>query len=247
MTPPATKSTTKPANAAKAPKPRPAAKAPTEKAPTTAQAEGQDGLGEDGEPVRRGRGRPRRGIDREQVADVVEALFEEGGYDAVSIEETAKRLTVSRATLYRTVPSKEHLLAILFERMTTELYDAARVIVENTELSPRERLDQLVRAQIDAAFRQRNYLLVFFGGGNLPAEDFEKWQTWRRKYEGLWLQVISEAVEAGDLPDDDPKLITRLLTGMTTWVARWVRPNGPYDSKHIADVALRLVLPEVRR
>lgn len=202
---------------------------------------------DDGAPVRRGRGRPRRDIDREQVADVVEELFEEGGYDAVSIEETAKRLTVSRATLYRTVPSKEHLLAILFERMTTELYDAALAIVEDPDLSPRERLEHLVRAQVDAAFRQRNYLFVFFGGGSLPAEDFEKWQAWRRKYEGLWLRVVEAAIESGDLPDDDPKLITRLVTGMTTWVSRWVRPEGPFDSTYIADVALRLVLPESRR
>jgi AcrR family transcriptional regulator len=199
------------------------------------------------EPVRRGRGRPRRGIDREQVADVVEALFEEGGYEAVSIEETAKRLTVSRATLYRTVPSKEHLLAILFERMTTELYDAALEIVQNPDLTARERVEHLVRAQIDAAFRQRNYLLVFFGGGNLPAEDFEKWQAWRRKYEGLWLKVVEEAIKTGDLPDDDPRLITRLITGMTTWVARWVRPNGPHDAAHISDVALRLVLSDAKR
>jgi AcrR family transcriptional regulator len=198
-------------------------------------------------PARRGRGRPRRSIDREQVADVVEELFEEGGYDAVSIEETAKRLTVSRATLYRTVPSKEHLLAILFERMTTELYDQALAIVEDPELSPRDRVDRLIRAQIDAAFRQRNYLLVFFGGGSLPAEDFEHWKEWRRKYEGLWLRVVEEAIKTGDLPDDDPRLITRLITGMTTWVARWARPNGPHDSAHIADVALRLVLTEPRR
>ncbi len=198
-------------------------------------------------PVRRGRGRPRRSIDREQVADVVEELFEEGGYEAVSIEETAKRLTVSRATLYRTVPSKEHLLAILFERMTTELYDAALEIVENADLTPRERVEQLVRAQIDAAFRQRNYLLVFFGGGNLPAEDYEKWKTWRRRYEGLWLKVVEEAIANGDLPDDDPRLVTRLVTGMTTWVARWARPGGPHDAGHIADVALRLVLSDPKR
>lgn len=198
-------------------------------------------------PPRRGRGRPRRSIDREQVADVLEQLFEEGGYDAVSIEETARRLTVSRATLYRTVPSKERLLAILFERLTTELYDAALAIVEDPGLTPRERVEHLVRAQIDAAYRQRNYLLVFFGGGNLPAEDFEHWKAWRRKYEGLWLQVVEAAIKNGDLPDDDPCLITGLVIGMTTWVARWVRPDGPFDSAHIADVALRLVLSEAKR
>jgi AcrR family transcriptional regulator len=195
----------------------------------------------------RGRGRPRRDINREQVADAVEEIFEDGGYEAVSIEETAKRLGVSRATLYRTVPSKEHLMAILFERMTTELYAAALAIVEDPTLSARERLERLVREQIDAAFRQRKYLLVFFGGGGLPAEDLERWATWRRAYEGLWIAVVTGAIESGDLPDDDPRLVTRLLTGMTTWVARWVRPDGPFDQAHIADVALRLVLPEAKQ
>jgi hypothetical protein len=33
---------------------------------------------------------------------------------------------------------------------------------------------------------------------------------------------------------------------MTTWVARWARPNGPFEPAQIADVALRLVLPEAR-
>jgi len=198
---------------------------------------------ENGPP--RGRGRPRRDINREQVADAVEEIFEDGGYEAVSIEATAKRLGVSRATLYRTVPSKEHLMAILFERMTTQLYAAALAIVEDPTLSARERLERLVREQIEAAFRQRKYLLVFFGGG-LPAEDLERWATWRRAYEGLWIAVVTGAIESGDLPDDDPRLVTRLLTGMTTWVARWVRPDGPFDPAHIADVALRLVLPEAR-
>src|SRR5437868_14879419 len=115
------------------------AKAPVEAVVSASDSAADDDvLGEDGQPVRRGRGRPRRDIDREQVADAVEELFEEGGYEAVSIEETAKRLGVSRATLYRTVPSKEHLLAILFERMTTELYAAALVIVEDPSLSARE-------------------------------------------------------------------------------------------------------------
>jgi AcrR family transcriptional regulator len=197
---------------------------------------------ENGTP--RGRGRPRREINREQVADAVEEIFEESGYEAVSIEATAKRLGVSRATLYRTVPSKEHLMAILFERMTTELYAVALAIVEDPTLSARQRLERLLREQIEAAFRQRQYLLVFFGGGGLPAEDLERWATWRRTYENLWIAVVTGAIESGDLPDDDPRLVTRLLTGMTIWVARWVRPDGPFDPAHIADVALRLVLPE---
>ena len=47
------------------------------------------------------------------VADAVAELCAEGGYEAVSIVDTAEKLSVSRATLYRTVPTKEDLLGIL--------------------------------------------------------------------------------------------------------------------------------------
>jgi hypothetical protein len=127
--------------------------------------------------------------------------------------------------------------------MTGDLFTAAVAIVEDPALSARERLERLVREQVGAAFRQRNYLLVFFCGGGLPAEDLERWVAWRRAYEGLWITVVTGAIESGDLPDDDPRVVARLISGMTTWVARWVRPDGPFGPEHIADVALRLVLP----
>ena len=66
----------------------------------------------------RPRGRPRRVIDLDDLLDGVERLFRQGGLEGVSIERAAAELGVSRATLYRTVPSKEHLLGLLFKRMT---------------------------------------------------------------------------------------------------------------------------------
>ena len=45
----------------------------------------------------RPRGRPRLTIDRDAVADAVAELFYEGGYEAVSVVDTAEKLSVSRA------------------------------------------------------------------------------------------------------------------------------------------------------
>src|SRR5437763_356926 len=72
-------------------------------------------------PVPRKRGRPPRAIEPDAVVDAVERLFADGGIDAVTIERTAAELGVSRATLYRTVPSKAQLLGLHFVRMTKEL------------------------------------------------------------------------------------------------------------------------------
>jgi AcrR family transcriptional regulator len=67
------------------------------------------------------------------VADAVAELFAEGGYEAVSIPGTAEKLSVSRATLYRTVPTKEDLLGVLFERSTREITQRIRAVIADHE------------------------------------------------------------------------------------------------------------------
>lgn len=188
----------------------------------------------------RPRGRPRKDIDLAAVADATATLFAEGGHDAVSIEAVAEMLSVSRATLYRTVPTKEELLGILFERSTKELYDTAKTLVAETS-EPREALFGLIRVHVAAAVRMRRYLAVFFGGAVLPPEVFDRWQRWSRSYEALWLKVVRQAMTSGVLEPGDPKLTTRLLLGMVIWVSRWYKRSEKLSADEIAEAAIRLI------
>ncbi|KAA9160504.1 TetR/AcrR family transcriptional regulator [Amycolatopsis acidicola] len=188
----------------------------------------------------RPRGRPRKEIDLDEVADAAATLFLEGGYDAVSIEAAAEKLAVSRATLYRTVPTKEDLLGILFERSTSELYETARALVARTS-DPAEALCGLIRVHVSAAIKMRRYLAVFFGGAGLPPEVYARWQRWSRNYERLWLKVVRQAMKAGVLEPGEPKVTTRLLLGMVIWVSRWYRPADRISEDEIAEAAIRLV------
>ncbi len=188
----------------------------------------------------RARGRPRLDIDRDAVADAVAELFAEGGYDAVSIVETAEKLGVSRATLYRTVPTKEDLLGILFERSTREITKQVKAVIAGTGDS-REQLVSLIELQADAAVRMRAYLPVFFGGGNLPQDVFARWHTWSRQYEKLWLRVVTANMADGNLERDDPVVTTRLILGMIIWVSRWYRPSESITAGQIAEAAIALI------
>jgi len=188
----------------------------------------------------RPRGRPRVDIDLDAVADVVAELYAEGGEDAVSIPDAAQRLSVSRATLYRTFSTKEDLLCILFERSTRELTERAHGVLDS-HAKPRERLRELVRLQVDAAIEMRRYMPVFFGGGDLPPDVVTRWHRWSREFEGLWVVVVTQAMQAGDLERADPVVTTRLLLGMCIWISRWYRPDGPYDAEMIAEAAISLI------
>lgn len=197
----------------------------------------------------RPRGRPRKEIDLDAVADAAAALFAEGGFDAVSIEAVAEKLSVSRATLYRTVPTKEELLGILFERSTSELYETAQRVVAAAS-DPAEALSGLIRVHVEAAIRMRRYMAVFFGGAGLPPDVFAGWQRWSRNYEKLWVKVVRRAMDAGFLDAGDPKVATRLMLGMVIWVSRWYRPSERLTADEIADMAIQLIgkgLPTARR
>lgn len=188
----------------------------------------------------RPRGRPRREIDLEAVADAVAELFAEGGIESVTVSDTAEKLSVSRATLYRTVPNKQHLIGILLERCMRELTAEAQAITER-DAHPRDRLHDMVRLQVQEGVRMRHYMPVFFGGGDLPADVFGRWRSWSREFESLWVDTVRDAMDAGVLERDDPLITTRLILGMCIWVCRWYRPGDRYDSRTIAEAAIRLL------
>jgi AcrR family transcriptional regulator len=188
----------------------------------------------------RSRGRPRRDIDLDAVANVVADLFAEGGQDAVSVADAAERLSVSRATLYRAVATKDDLLGLLFERSTAELTERAHVVIDQFP-KPRDQIREMIRLQVEAAVEMRRYMPVFFGGGDLPPDVVSRWHRWSREYEALWVVVVTGAMQAGELEKADPVITARLLLGMCIWVSRWFRPDGPYDAEMITEAALSLV------
>ena len=186
------------------------------------------------------RGRPKLDIDLDAVADAVAELFAEGGGDAVSIVYVAEKLGVSRATLYRTVSTKEDLLGQLFERSTRELTEQARAAVDQTK-NPHQQLQALVGLQVDAAIRMRRYMPVFFGGGDLPSDVFNRWHAFSRDFEALWVKVVASAMDEGHLAEADPVITARLLLGQCIWVSRWYRPAEGYDARAITEAVIKLL------
>ncbi|WP_235674491.1 TetR/AcrR family transcriptional regulator [Mycolicibacterium pulveris] len=181
-------------------------------------------------------------IDLDAVADAVAGLVIDGGDKAISIVGAAERLDVSRATLYRLVPTKEDLVGIMFERATRQQTEVMDEVIRSAT-TVRDKLIRLIEMQVEAAVRMRGYMPVFFGGEGLPADVFERWHVWSREYEATWHACVEEAMAEGVLEPADVVTTTRLLLGMCLWVSRWFRPEDGIETEHIARVAVSLILP----
>jgi AcrR family transcriptional regulator len=211
---------------------------PTPAGPAGSQAS-NEGVDHEGP---RPRGRPRTEIDPDAIADAVAKLFAEGGMEAVSIVSAARELEVSRATLYRAVPTREHLLGILFERSTRELTDLATAAMQ-ADVPVAERLSRMLELQVDAAVRMRHHLSVFYGGSDLPVDVVQRWHPWSRQYETLWTGCVQDAIDAGVLAPSNVVVATRLILGMCIWVSRWYRPGEGIEPAVIAQAAIALLFP----
>ncbi|MUL65834.1 hypothetical protein BOO86_15270 [Mycobacterium sp. CBMA 234] len=163
-----------------------------------------------------------------------------GGYEAVGVPEVAERLNISRATLYRTVPTKSDLLGILFEIRTRQLSKESKAAVAAATDSAGQ-LAALIRLQAEAAVTMRRYMPVFFGGGDLPADVFERWHSWSKQYENLWVKVVTANIQDGNIEKGDPRVTARLILGMMIWVSRWYRPVEKSTPEEIAETAINLL------
>lgn len=188
-----------------------------------AGSSGPAGAGE-APPQRRPVGRPRSAIDREQIVAVLGTIFAREGLDAISVDRVASELGVSRATLRRSVPTIEHLHWLVFEKLAGRTLDAARAVAASAA-GGGEKLAALLQIQVDAAIETRVFYILLHAQLALPAEVDEAWRSWRRAYEDVWVQTVTQAAREGAVTSADPLLTTRLLLGMTTWIARWYRPE----------------------
>lgn len=179
-------------------------------------------------------------IDRDAVADAVAELFALGGIEEVSIAATAEKLGVSRATLYRTVPTKEDLLGILLERSMRELTESIDGALERLT-DPGDQLRELIKLQAEAAIHMRAYMPLFFGGGGLPSDVVLRWRKWTRRFEKNWADVVAACMDAGHLAKGDPLVSTRLILGSIIWVSRWYRPAERITAEQIAESATALL------
>jgi AcrR family transcriptional regulator len=157
------------------------------------------------------RGRPSKGA-REALVAAARELFVERDYDQVSIDEILDRSGVSRGALYHHFPTKLDLFRAVWEASERRLIEelAAQVPVS---ASPFEMLVGLTRAYLRAATKDEEMRRIGLGQSRAVLG----WEAWREASMGLGigvaLAVVSAAIEAGELPDEDPETMAIVVLG----------------------------------
>ncbi|AMQ88145.1 MULTISPECIES: TetR/AcrR family transcriptional regulator [Marinobacter] len=152
-------------------------------------------------------------------------LFRDKGYERTTVRDLAAAVGIQSGSLFHHFRTKEEILkAVMVEtiRLNTALMQAAA----DSEESPRGKLRALVRSELESINGQTGEAMavLVYEWRSLSESSQVQVLELREIYEGLWLSVLEELNELGQLKAD-PFIVRRMLTGALSWTVTWYKPE----------------------
>ncbi|MER7923317.1 TetR/AcrR family transcriptional regulator [Streptomyces sp. NPDC096057] len=197
-------------------------------------------------------GRP--AYDRDSLLEVAVVVFNERGYDGTGMEELARRLGLSKSSIYHHVSGKEELLELAVNRAL----DALFAVLDEEEAGPRDgvdgavgngssgptataRMKRVVHRSVEVLAAELPYVTLLLRlHGNSEVE--QRALARRREFDHRVAELMARAAaEGGIRADIDPHLASRLLFGTVNSLVEWYRPERDLTVQTLAD-ALTTIL-----
>jgi len=172
-----------------------------------------------------------------EILTAAAELFRARGYRAATLEELARRLGISKKTLYGHFRSKEDLLAAIFHRTMTLVEDGLAAI-RASRAAPAEQLREVIRHQVRTVVAEQAFLTVFFAEeASLPMRLRRAIVRRKARYDHAVQAIVRRCGALGV----HPRLVVFALLGMSNWAHRWYDSRGRWDADFIADAFITLI------
>lgn len=190
---------------------------------------------------------PRKELVREELMDIAARMFDESGFDRVSMAMIASEVGLGRSAVYHYFSSKDEILAAIIDSEANKPVNRMRLLAREPDKTPTERLRNVVT---DGVVRRLSSGSRFVRLARLEAQippdlraDYNKS---RRAIFDEYVQLIDEGIAAREFRAVDSHIAAFGIIGMGTWTSRWFNPKGRMTSAEVAAVIADLALASVR-
>jgi AcrR family transcriptional regulator len=148
---------------------------------------------------------------RARIVTAAHALIAEKGYAGCSVALVADAAGVATGSVYRHFPDKGSLFAEVFRTSTQREVDAVAEAGSKPG-SIEERIARAVETFAGRALKSPRLAYALIAEPVDPQVEAER-LVYRRAYRDIFAQVIADAVDAGDLPPQDPEVSAAAVVG----------------------------------
>lgn len=175
-----------------------------------------------------------------EIIDAALKLFAQEGYHSTTLDEVAKVIGVSKATLYYYFRSKEEIIKAILNRSLDRMKQTLEI--RKLPLSTREKLCQFIEYHITFAADNAELASITFEQLNiLPKRSREVVKRKQREVVALLQDLLQQGADEGIVSIKDTKLAALAIIGMCNWTYHWYRPEGKLTPGQIADMYIKLL------
>lgn len=162
-------------------------------------------------------------MSREKLLAVSARLFAKGGFEATSMRDIAKRAGMLAGSMYYHFPSKNDLIAAVYEAGVAEIGNAVDRAVAQTR-DPWDQLEAASVAHLETLLADAAHAAVMTAElRRLDSRLQRRLVVLRDRYERRFVELV----DALPLPAGTDRTLWRLhLLGALNWTATWYRPGG---------------------
>jgi AcrR family transcriptional regulator len=164
-------------------------------------------------------------------------VFRRTGYAQATLEDVAREVGISRATLYYYVGTKEELLVALLKEPIAQV-TASLEEVADQEIPAREKLAATLREYL-RLLEEHPELFIFLSENVhkvMSGPEADAIRATADRYGHVLTSVVADGVRRGEFRDDiTPQVAILGIIGMFNWMHRWFRPSGPRSLASIGE------------
>lgn len=184
---------------------------------------------------------------RDDIIATTAKLFAEYGFHNTSMREISIAAGVSKATLYHYFVAKEDLLQSVLENGIRVLLAAAEQALDAEGADARMRA--LLRTHAEHVSANLADLKVFLFEQRViegQAEKFVEYRKLRRRYDAIYVEVITQGQAEGLFRAGSPKLIANGMLGIYNWMVQWYRPQRAKELQTIVPLFEKMAMAALR-
>lgn len=178
---------------------------------------------------------------RGRVLHAAAQLFSSKGFERTTVRDLAAAVGIQSGSIFHHFRSKDDILRAVMEEAIHRNTALMRMAIAQVE-DPRQRLLALIRCELQAIMGGTGEAMavLVYEWRSLSAEGQQLILGLRDSYEGVWLEVLQQAYDAG-LVSVEPFILRRLLTGALSWTITWFNPQGQISLDELAEKALDML------
>ncbi len=167
-----------------------------------------------------------REFKRNRILSIATELFQERGFQGVSIDALAEKLSVTKPFIYTYFQNKHALLEEMYERAIAALLQGIEEVFRTPGM-PEDQLTRLVQFYVRQNVQNRALTAVFLNEErNLNPQALEKFRVAQRDFDRQLRALIQRGIDNGVFVVEDATVAAMSIDGMVRWVHRWYQPDG---------------------